>query len=503
MAALFFPSYIKWENSEENLFTVYVNGENVGMLAEKGRAEELFLETRKEVAAQYDELVFMEVDLKVDGEVQLWGEVEPEENVKQRMREVIQGSVQETVKLSYIVKVNNSMATLGSKEEVLEFLQTAVDLYDSEDRYQVELVHAEGREFSVLTAQIVDTKGQDETIEEKIYPDTTGGAQKALDDMFDSVEPLIEKGFEDFDLGIKNMNFAEEVEIVEAYTLTSQLNTVEEAINDIIKLQDVPAIYTVKAGDTLYEIAIEVNIPMDEIVAMNDSLASINSIINIGQELIITVPKPELSVQRQEEVYYEEVYDADVIYVDNNSWYTTKTVTLQEPTAGFRKVVARVTYTNDTEVSREIIKEEVVMEAVPKIVERGTKTPPTYIKPINGGRLTSKFGYRDINLAGATKNHQAVDWAIPKGTTVMASSGGTVVRAGWVGSYGYVIYIDHPDGRQTRYAHLSKILVTVGQKVKQGEKIALSGNTGVSSGPHIHFEMWINGKRVDPLKYIE
>ena len=76
-------------------------------------------------------------------------------------------------------------------------------------------------------------------------------------------------------------------------------------------------------------------------------------------------------------------------------------------------------------------------------------------------------------------------------------------RAGWGSGYGYVVMIDHPDGKQTRYGHLSKILVKSGQSVKQGQKIALSGNTGVSTGPHIHFEILVNGVQVNPLKYMQ
>ena len=89
------------------------------------------------------------------------------------------------------------------------------------------------------------------------------------------------------------------------------------------------------------------------------------------------------------------------------------------------------------------------------------------------------------------------------GTKVVASCGGVVAKAGWGKGYGYCIYINHEDGSQTRYAHLSKVLVKVGQTVKQGEKIALSGNTGVSTGPHIHFEILINGVQRNPLKYIQ
>ena len=160
-------------------------------------------------------------------------------------------------------------------------------------------------------------------------------------------------------------------------------------------------------------------------------------------------------------------------------------------------------YVNDKEVGRELLREEVVMEAVAKIVERGTKIPPTYIKPISGGRLSSGFGRRSAPTKGASSYHKGIDWATPTGTAVYASCGGTVSKAGWGSGYGYVVYIEHEDGRQTRYGHLSKVLVSVGQKVKQGERIALSGNTGVTTGPHVHFEILINGVQVDPQKYLD
>jgi len=91
---------------------------------------------------------------------------------------------------------------------------------------------------------------------------------------------------------------------------------------------------------------------------------------------------------------------------------------------------------------------------------------------------------------------------VPVGTNIFASSAGTVVRADYNGGYGLCVLISHPDGRMTRYAHCSKLLVSVGQQVKQGETIAKSGNTGRSTGPHLHFEIIINGSAVNPLKYI-
>jgi murein DD-endopeptidase MepM/ murein hydrolase activator NlpD len=244
------------------------------------------------------------------------------------------------------------------------------------------------------------------------------------------------------------------------------------------------------------------DIPMEKIISLNDAIEDENSMIRVGQEIIITNPEPPLSINRVEQEYIEEDYDAEVQYIENDEWYTTDRVTRQEPSAGHRNIVAQINYLNDKEISREVIKEEVLLEAIPKIVERGTKIPPTYIKPVSGGRLSSTFGRRNAPTRGASSNHQGVDWAIAKGSTVMASSGGKVTKAGWAKGYGYVVYIQHPDGKETRYGHLSKVLVSVGQTVRQGDKIALSGNSGVSTGPHLHFEIRVNGTAVNPLKYL-
>lgn len=505
LAALFLPYYQKWEEPGKNIFTVFLNDEQVGVVSDPQKAEELLQDARRELVRDSEEMVFIDVNMTLTGDAVYWGKIDEDEDVQERMKAVMTANIKETMQSSYVVKVNNYMVNLGSAEEVTQLLQTAIDIYDTEDRYQVELVHEEGREFNVLTAEVVDTRErqEEEEAQENIIPSSSGGVMLSFNTMLDHVEPIGEKDFADYELGLVDMDFAEDVEIVEAYLDESQLSSVEQAIEEVIKEQEVNAIYEVQSGDTLSEISIKVNIPIDKLIEMNDSLKDENSTIRVGQELIITIPEPELSVIRQEEKYIEEIYDADVIYIDNDSWYTTEMVTLQEPSSGFRKIVAIVSYLNDEETGREIIKEEVVKEAVPKIVERGTIVPPTYVKPVSGGRLSSRFGRRSAPTKGASTYHKGVDWAVPTGTPVYASCGGTVVKAGWGGGYGYVVYIKHEDGRQTRYAHLSKVLVSVGSKVNQGTRIGLSGNTGISSGPHLHFEMLINGKQVDPLKYLD
>lgn len=115
--------------------------------------------------------------------------------------------------------------------------------------------------------------------------------------------------------------------------------------------------------------------------------------------------------------------------------------------------------------------------------------------PANG-TFTSPFGYRWGRL------HGGIDIAVPVGTPVHASASGTVRIAGWVGGYGNYVCIDHGGGLSTCYGHNSRLGVSVGQKVSKGQVIAASGNTGNSTGPHIHFETRVNGVQKDPMGYL-
>lgn len=482
-------------------YRIYVNDTEVGTVTDLEQAKDWLLEVRRELASGSDELVFMEVEMDYESHELLDSEADSEAMVKAKMLQVMQDSIIETMQRSYTVKVNEYMANLSSEDEVKQLLEAAIGKYDAAGKFGIELVQDTMREINVLQAKVVETKQITKDKDADAF--INAGIDEQIEQLWESYEPEQEKDFEDYDLGIKDMSFPEEIEIVEAYLPKNQMKPLEQAIHELTEEQEQQVIYEVAAGDTLSEIAITVNIPMEDIVAMNDSLEDVNSVLQIGQELIITVPEPELSVERHEVNYYEEIYDAEIVYIDVEDWYTTQKEVVQQPSAGFRKVVVEETYVNDELVSREILKEEVVMEAVARIVKRGTIVPPSYIKPLSGGRKSSGFGPRTAPTKGASTYHKGQDWATPVGTSIYASSGGTVAKAGWGSGYGYVVYIDHPDGRQTRYAHLSKVLVKAGQTVKQGEKIALSGNTGISSGPHLHFEMLIDGKQVNPLNYLD
>ena len=118
------------------------------------------------------------------------------------------------------------------------------------------------------------------------------------------------------------------------------------------------------------------------------------------------------------------------------------------------------------------------------------------------GRVSSPFGPRKSPFSKRQIFHEGIDIAAPSGTPVLASAAGTVVTACYNAGYGNLVVIDHGDGYQTAYGHNSKLFVKAGQKVKKGQKIANVGSTGRSTGPHLHYEVRLNGKPVNPRKYM-
>lgn len=125
----------------------------------------------------------------------------------------------------------------------------------------------------------------------------------------------------------------------------------------------------------------------------------------------------------------------------------------------------------------------------------GSPSAAGFVWPVHG-TLTSYYGWRWGRM------HEGIDIAVGNGTPVVSSASGTVIVAGWMGGYGNLVVIDHGGGVSTAYGHNTSVTVAPGQQVMQGQLIAYSGNTGHSTGPHVHFEVRINGAAVDPMGYL-
>ncbi len=200
--------------------------------------------------------------------------------------------------------------------------------------------------------------------------------------------------------------------------------------------------------------------------------------------------------------------------------YTTKVIYTKEKTRTYEKVQTKgekglkretkvVETVNGKETASTLVSRKVVKEPVQKVVVKGTAISRAeasalaeaksagFIRPMNKGDIKMISAYW-----GDGRNHKAIDFAGNIGSPLFASKGGTVSFAGWDGNYGYAVVIDHGNGYQTRYAHANALCVRKGETVKQGQQVATLGNTGRSTGPHLHFEILKNGKQVNPAPYI-
>lgn len=498
---LFFPQYEVVINSSASVYHVYVNGELVGSTNSKESVQDYYSAARREIALDDNTMKYISYpEITLEEEAVTVAVLDSEELITQNIKNVLQKAEEKKLVSAYSIKVNGMLVNVEGTENVQGLFKDTVAMYDEENLFDVSLKQDFSREFDVYDAKVekheVETAA--DTLDSVLV---TAGLEKNID--LTNIVPVYAKpGFEQYDLGVMDMRFSSDIEIVKAYLPDSQIIDRQSAKGILTEMQETKNVYKVQTGDTLSEISLKVGLPLDRIIALNDTLDDENSNIFVDQELLITVPKPELAVVWTRQEHVSESYELDVQYIYNDSWYTNKSVTRQQPSAGYREAIAYVTYENENEVKQDILYEEVYEQAVAKVVEVGTLVPPTYIKPIAGGRMSSGFGKRSAPTKGASTYHKGIDWATPVGTPVYASSGGVVAKAGWGSGYGYVVYINHPDGRQTRYGHLSKVKVSAGQTVKQGQIIAASGNTGRSTGPHVHFEILIGGSQVNPLNYM-
>ena len=501
---------------------IYLDGEHIGAIKDPANVESLLLDARLALAKEQKSMVLAEVDCYYTPVEEMFSKSMDEEQLYEMFYTHLKNASVD-IQRAYMMKIGTYTVYLDTIEDVYKVLELAKAKYDPSNLFQVNIIADAEREINMYTAELISADVQIQTVETVGLRVSEIRLQDTLEDVTEEVtEPVTES--EDIPSeeesvpetevseedpavlpdpngdGLKAMGFGEKVEITEAYVSKYLITSPEEAADQITKESQKNEIYEVQSGDTLSTIANGHGLLVKDVLALNSGMTE-RTMLHIGDEIIITVPQPELTIMTTEQSTYEEEYFAEVEYVYNDNWYTTKSVTLQEQEAGYHQVTALITKRNGVEQSREMIDEVVIKEPVKKIVEVGTQTPPTYIKPLSGGRQTSGFGRRKAPTKGASTNHRAIDWATPTGTAIWASSGGTVSVAGWQSGYGYVVYINHPDGNQTRYGHLSKILVSSGQKVKQGQKIALSGNTGRSTGPHLHFELRVNGTPVNPYNY--
>ena len=320
-------------------------------------------------------------------------------------------------------------------------------------------------------------------------------AKKVLKDVADK---YTKKGD---NIEIEKVSFLEKVDIDPCSTDLEDLHSEEEMVDLLCTSGEKETVHKVVAGDTLHSIAKKYDVWEDQLLADNKGINSKK--LEVGSNIIVKQQAPVLTYEVVEKITYDKVIEHKVEEQKSADIYEGMTETQQAGSDGLSEITARVTLQNGKKVEEEDLVTTVKEEPVTEVVLVGTKErPPTvgsgkYIWPLKDSfTQSSGFGSR------WGRQHKGIDLAVSVGTTVYAADGGTVVEAQYSGSYGNVVMIDHQNGQETRYAHNSKLLVKKGDKVYQGQPIAKSGNTGRSTGPHVHFEIRINGEPRNPLNYL-
>ncbi len=293
-----------------------------------------------------------------------------------------------------------------------------------------------------------------------------------------------------------SVSFAEDVQVKEVNVLAEDVLAAKEAYDLITTGTKTPEKYTVEEGDCLWLIARENDMYVEDIVQANRLKTEK---LSPGQELVLVKSKPYINVVAQVEGEKTEKipYNTKVV-VDNSSY--TKIRIKQAGRDGEKHIAYVATKINGIITEREIKEEKILKEAIDRILVKGSEVVQVASRGEAGTLEWPVYGIITQYFKGS--NHTGLDIGASLGAPIRAAESGYVTYAGWLGGYGNIIAVDHGNGMVTRYAHCSSLTASVGQKVAKGEIIAKIGNTGRSTGPHLHFEVIVYGSFKNPLSYL-
>jgi len=326
------------------------------------------------------------------------------------------------------------------------------------------------------------------------------GAVKTEKDAENILEELKKPYLENDDKKIQEIEFVEDIKIEKREIPLNKLMDSDKLLQYIQTGTDDIKIHTVEVGESLWTIAMMYDMDVEDLIEANPDINPEK--LQIGDEVKLLVPKSLITVATVEEVKYKEKVNYEVKVEENKNMYKTQKKVKVKGSPGENEILAKIIRHNGIVVEKEIIEEKVLEAAVTEVVVKGTKELPktaatgTFITPTRG-YISSRYGMRNGRM------HRGLDIAASTGTAIKAADGGKVVYTGRRGAYGNLVEIDHGNGYRTRYAHCSSINVRTGDRVYKGQVIAKVGNTGRSTGPHLHFEVLKNGSNQNPAKYVK
>ncbi|MCK9443789.1 MAG: M23 family metallopeptidase [Tissierellaceae bacterium] len=404
------------------------------------------------------------------------------------------------------------MGTIRDQEEIQLVIENLKR--DLSSRYHMDIALHEDISFEETKAKdqmITSVEDLERSFMEKVdfkvygYMLKVNGLEVGSLKTKEEIEDIIERIKEPYiammeGIELKDIRIVEDIEIVKEEMPLYKIGNPEKIYEYLVTSTEVVRTHTVEVGESLWTIAKIYDLTVDDLITANPERNPDK--LQIGDEIKLVVPKPVLTVATVAEVEYTEKVKFDTETEYDKNMYKTEKKTKVAGVSGEKLVTANEIKYNGILEEKEIVWEEVVKEPVTEVVVRGTKEPPKtvatglFLMPTRG-TISSRYGMRWGRM------HNGLDIAAKMGTPINAADGGTVVFAGTKSTYGKMVEVDHGNGYKTRYAHCSSILVKVGDKVYKGQHIANVGNTGNSTGPHLHFEVLKNGKNQNPANFVK
>ena len=306
---------------------------------------------------------------------------------------------------------------------------------------------------------------------------------------------------------VQSVEYGEQVSLTPVEVQPEQVKLYDEAYEEFMYGRTITTEYIAQKNDSWWLIARKNNMLTKEVLAGNPGMTE-ESTVREGMIVNLVSVSPYLTVKSTGVLTTTEAIKYDVITKTDIDLGIGKTVVKEEGSDGSKIVTYAYSQVNGENVERRVLSETITKEPVARVVSKGPELTAVALEravsrgtstgmgwPLSGS-INSYYGYRSGGF------HNGLDIGGGTGTPYYASAAGRVVTAGWSGGYGYMILLDHGNGIMTRYAHSSKLLVSEGQQVSQGQNIGLVGSTGNSTGAHLHFEVILNGSAVNPTNYI-
>ncbi|MNW31488.1 Murein hydrolase activator NlpD precursor [compost metagenome] len=288
----------------------------------------------------------------------------------------------------------------------------------------------------------------------------------------------------------------EDISYEEVKADPNKLLSEEGALQALKESKEQPITYTVREGDNLSSIASQFGMTAWEVKQNNPGTRE--KYLQIGDTLQVTAPKAPVTVTTVEKIVEQVTIEPTIVTRESDELKAGTSKVVRPGQSGLKQMDFQITKENGQVIKEEWLGQKVIKESVPEVVLKGTKVvgegTGQFTWPVSGAILTSSYGGRWGRM------HEGIDMGGNR--DIKASDEGVVTFAGQQNGYGNVIIIDHGNGYQTLYGHLSSIGVRSGQVVRQGESIGVMGNTGRSTGTHLHFEIRKNNVPQNPMTYL-